>query len=331
MATICLKVDVDTLRGTLEGVPRLVELFRREGVGATFLFSMGPDHTGRAIKRVFRPGFLAKVRRTSVRSNYGLKTLLYGTLIPGPDIGKRAADPMRAARDAGFECGIHCWDHVGWQDGVMHKTAAWTRSQMDRAHERFAQVFGEPAQTWGAAGWQMSVEALRHQGTLGYRYASDVRVDVAQLDNRDEAIAFWPLAKAEALPVPQLTGTLPTLDELLGLDGCTVDNVHERLLRLTSVPRDHVFTLHAELEGMALLPVMQRLLDGWRDQGYALTSTGRYFETVNVQTLPYCELDWSEITGRSGTLIKQGRPYLERMSAPGVRIGPSRESALGLA
>ena len=61
---LALKVDVDTLRGTREGVPALVEIFRKHGVGATFLFSVGPDHTGRAIKRVFRPGFVGKVRRT---------------------------------------------------------------------------------------------------------------------------------------------------------------------------------------------------------------------------------------------------------------------------
>ena len=53
---LALKIDVDTLRGTREGVPNLVELLRRHRVGATFLFSVGPDHTGRAIKRVFRPG-----------------------------------------------------------------------------------------------------------------------------------------------------------------------------------------------------------------------------------------------------------------------------------
>jgi peptidoglycan/xylan/chitin deacetylase (PgdA/CDA1 family) len=46
---IGLKVDVATLRGTREGVPALVELFRRHGVGATFLFTLGPDRTGRAI------------------------------------------------------------------------------------------------------------------------------------------------------------------------------------------------------------------------------------------------------------------------------------------
>jgi len=57
---LVLKVDVDTLRGTLEGVPRLVQLFHRRQTDATFLFSLGPDHTGRAIKRVFRRGFLAR-------------------------------------------------------------------------------------------------------------------------------------------------------------------------------------------------------------------------------------------------------------------------------
>ena len=93
---LALKIDVDTLRGTREGVPNLVPLLKKYGAGATFLFSLGPDHTGRAIKRVFRPGFFGKVRRTSVVRHYGLKTLLYGTVLPGPDIGRRAREVMRA-------------------------------------------------------------------------------------------------------------------------------------------------------------------------------------------------------------------------------------------
>jgi peptidoglycan/xylan/chitin deacetylase (PgdA/CDA1 family) len=112
VSRLALKVDVDTLRGTREGVPGLVELFRRHGVSATFLFSLGPDHTGRAIKRVFRPGFIGKVKRTSVVRHYGMRTLMYGTVLPGPDIGRRGGDVMRAVRDVGHETGIHCWDHV---------------------------------------------------------------------------------------------------------------------------------------------------------------------------------------------------------------------------
>src|SRR5665647_3682757 len=120
---LALKIDVDTYRGTREGVPRLVEVLQRYNAQATFFFSLGPDHTGRAIKRVFRPGFLGKVSRTSVVEHYGIKTLLYGTLLPSPDIGKKCADIMRGVRDAGFEVGIHCFDHIRWQDYVADKDA----------------------------------------------------------------------------------------------------------------------------------------------------------------------------------------------------------------
>ena len=87
MKQLALKIDVDTLRGTLEGVPALVSVLQKHAAQATFLFSLGPDNTGRALRRIFRPGFLKKVFRTNVAGNYGLKTLMYGTLIPGPDIG----------------------------------------------------------------------------------------------------------------------------------------------------------------------------------------------------------------------------------------------------
>ena len=70
---LALKIDVDTDRGTRVGVPNLVQDLRAAGVPATFLFSLGPDQTGRAITRVFRPGFLKKVGRTSVVQLYGVR------------------------------------------------------------------------------------------------------------------------------------------------------------------------------------------------------------------------------------------------------------------
>ena len=172
---LALKIDVDTLRGTREGVPALVALLRKHEVTATFLFSLGPDHTGRAIKRIFLPGFIGKVRRTSVVRHYGIKTLLYGTVLPGPDIGRRAADVMRGVRDAGHETGVHCWDHVRWQDGVMHADARWTWEEMRRACDRYTDIFGDRPRTHGAAGWQMSIHALRFTQRLGFDYCSDGR------------------------------------------------------------------------------------------------------------------------------------------------------------
>src|SRR5579871_4516429 len=151
MARIALKIDVDTDRGTAEGVPRLATLFERLDVRATFLFSLGPDQTGRAIKRAFRPGFLGKVRRTSVLRHYGLRTLLYGTLLPAPHIGRRRAALMRAIAAAGFEVGVHTYNHIRWQDGVARADREWTRRELQLACDQFAQIFGHRPRLHGAA------------------------------------------------------------------------------------------------------------------------------------------------------------------------------------
>jgi len=299
---LALKIDVDTYRGTLKGVPRLVDLLRRFEAQATFLFSLGPDHTGRAIKRAFRPDFLKKVSRTSVLSHYGVKTLMYGTLLPGPDIGRSCADVLKSVRDAGYEVGIHCWDHVKWQDGVQHASPAWTEGEMGRACDRFSEIFGMAAKTHGAAGWQMNAHALRLTQRLGFDYASDTR----------GSHPFMPVCDAEVIACPQLPTTLPTLDELIGRFGVSAENVHEILLKLTreSPQHGHVFTLHAELEGMKLYPVLERLLQGWRDQGYELTSTRTIYDGLDLQKLPRHEVIRGELPGRSGTLMLQGEEFL---------------------
>src|SRR5579871_6897062 len=170
-ACIGLKVDVDTLRGTREGVPRLAALLKKHGVGATFYFSVGPDHTGRAIRRVFRRGFASKVARTSVVKHYGVKTLLYGVLLPGPDIGREAGGEMRAVRDLGFEVGLHTYDHVRWQDHVADADDGWTRAEFEKGLHAFERVFGERPRSHAAAGWQINAHGLELEQEHALDYA----------------------------------------------------------------------------------------------------------------------------------------------------------------
>lgn len=298
MKTIVLKADVDTYRGTKEGVPRLLRLFQSRGVNATFLFSLGPDHTGRALKRVFRPGFMKKVSRTSVLEHYGLKTLLYGTLLPGPDIGRSLADILRMTEAGGFETGIHCWDHIRWQDGVSGANPEWTRRQLRLAADRFREIFGHPAITHGAAGWQMNAAAYREEQEMGLQYASDVR----------GTAPFRPVVDGQALGCIQLPTTLPTLDEVLGTGDLVPDNVHRHLIAATGEEREfgHVYTLHAELEGMRLLPAMERMLDAWQAMGYRILSLGELYRSLDPDRLPRHRIAIGEVPGRSGLLSIQG-------------------------
>jgi peptidoglycan/xylan/chitin deacetylase (PgdA/CDA1 family) len=209
---------------------------------------------------------------------------------------------MREARDAGFETGIHSWDHVRWQDRVARADGAWTEREMRRAAERFQDVFGAPAHAHGAAGWQMNVHALRLTQRLGFAYSSDTR----------GTCPFIPVYRAEIVACPQIPTTLPTLDELIGLDGVDRGNVAEHLLRLTASPPEtgHVYTLHAELEGGKLAPAFERLLSGWRAQGYELVALRDIADGLDTKRLPRHEMATGEIPGRSGTVAIQGREFL---------------------
>jgi peptidoglycan/xylan/chitin deacetylase (PgdA/CDA1 family) len=299
---IALKVDVDTLRGTLEGTPALLDLFKRLGISATLLFSLGPDHTGRAMKRVFRPGFFAKVQRTSVVEHYGIRTLLYGTLLPGPDIGVHGRAVMQRARDEGHEVGIHTWDHVLWQDYVARKDEAWTRHQMHLAYQRFEKIFGSQPVTHGAAGWQMNEAALQQLDDWHMRYASDGRVSGEEVGPYRVA-----LQNGRKLQCVQLPTTLPTFDELIGVDDMDAMAAAKAILRSTTKPaRDHVFTLHSELEGARLKPAFEALLSGWLEQGYRLGSLGDQFNKLDLGKLPWRRFGFGSIPGRSGELMLEG-------------------------
>jgi undecaprenyl phosphate-alpha-L-ara4FN deformylase len=299
---LALKIDVNTYRGTRDGVPRLIDILKAHGAGATFLFTLGPDRSGRAISHLFHPGVFSRAWRNQIVRSYGLRTLFYGTLLPAPDIGAECAGIMRGARDAGFEVGIRAYERVLWQQRAAGADAEWTRRQMDLACARFVEIFGAPARVHGAAGWQMNRYAYRLTQRLGFNYCSDTR----------GSGPFIPIYQAEIIACPQLPTTLPTLDELIGRDGVTSANAAERLLQLTREPSQtgHVYTAQAEFEGKRLAPVFEKLLEGWQAQGYELASLHDYLESLATRELPPHEIAAGPVPGRTGALALQGREFL---------------------
>src|SRR5947208_2137867 len=110
---IAVKIDIDTRIGTVQGIPRLLEIFGESKVRASFYAVFGPDNSGKAIRRVFtRKGFVGKMARTNPLKIYGLKTLLYGTLLPAPLTGLGHPELIRTILSAGHELGLHAYDHV---------------------------------------------------------------------------------------------------------------------------------------------------------------------------------------------------------------------------
>ncbi len=74
-------------------------------------------------------------------ATYGLRTLLNGVLWPGPHIGRRNEAILRAARDRGHEVGIHCYDHIRWQDGLARMSRAEVYAEFDKARREFERIY----------------------------------------------------------------------------------------------------------------------------------------------------------------------------------------------
>jgi len=94
---IALKVDVCNHRALHAGLPALLRTLDRAGARASIFVAFGPDNSGKAIRRIFRRGFLSKMLRTRAPRMYGVRTLLSGTLLPAPNVGESAAALLRAA------------------------------------------------------------------------------------------------------------------------------------------------------------------------------------------------------------------------------------------
>jgi len=294
---LAIKIDVDTDRGTRIGVPNLLNLFDEFRIKATFLFSLGPDNTGRAIKRIFRPGFLSKVSRTSVVSTYGLRTLLNGVLVPGPHVGRRNEGVMRLARDRGHEVGIHCYDHIRWQDGLAKMTRDEVYEEFGKARKEFERIFGEPAKTGGAAGWQANSFSLAAYDDARLLYASDAR----------GTSPFFPRSGNVVYRTPQIPTTLPTLDELLGRPEYPEHRIVDHYLSLLLPETLNTLTIHAELEGMKQIALFRTFLEQIRSRGIRVVTLEDYARDLiqDPSAIPVCDLVSGTVDGRSGTLAVQ--------------------------
>ena len=116
--TVALRIDVDTFRGTRDGLPRLLSALQRRGVRATWFVTLGPDNMGRHVRRMLKPSFALKMLRSGAPNLYGWDIAFRGTLWPGTVISEHLADTLRLPDRAGHEVVLHAWDHHRWQVGA---------------------------------------------------------------------------------------------------------------------------------------------------------------------------------------------------------------------
>ena len=295
-----LRVDVDTFRGTRDGVPGLLALLRKHAIHATFFFSVGPDNMGRHLWRLLKPAFLLKMLRSNAASLYGWDILLRGTLWPGPEIGVRLGHVIRDTAADGHEVGLHAWDHHRWQMHMETMDDDAIRNDIRVGVERLTDILGEAPRCSAVAGWKADRRVLLQKNRFPFVYNSDCR----------GSGMFRPLIDGVEC-APQVPVTLPTYDELIGGEGIDNHSYNAHLLQLIETNRQqgllNVLTVHAEVEGIVCAGLFDAFLTAAQQQGIRFVPLHQLLPG-DIASLPAGSVVEAPLPGREGRVCWQAGP-----------------------
>jgi len=121
---------------------------------------------------------------------------------------------------------------------------------------------------------------------------------------------FFPRFGSGVSPLLEIPTTLPTLDELLGFNGCTAKEFFSLILSRLKNSDHQVLTIHAEMEGGPFQEAFADFLDRCQEQGvtfFRLVDWAREL-SARPQNIPSAPVFQGRLPGRAGTVSRQGTP-----------------------
>jgi peptidoglycan/xylan/chitin deacetylase (PgdA/CDA1 family) len=281
-----------------KGVPVLLELFKKYNINASFFVPMGKDDTGWTIKRVFkRKGFLKNTGRVGVVNTYGIKTLLYGLLLPGPEIARKNINLLHKIMDEGHELGIHGYDHVYWHDHIKHLNKEKTEEVLRKAFDVYRDITKKNPKSFAAPGWMINTHSLRFFEENNFVYTSNAR----------GVSPFYPEMGNESFRILEIPTTLPTLDEVVGIEGNEITSLSEFYLNtLTTTSGLNILTIHTELEGNKWSALLEIFIKKSLELGFTYKRIiDIATELKNYDDIPVCKSVYGYTKGRTGEVSLQ--------------------------
>jgi peptidoglycan/xylan/chitin deacetylase (PgdA/CDA1 family) len=162
-----IRVDIDTVKGLVDGVPALLDILEEFGVRATFFASVGTDTAARAIFFSPRP---RRHKAINPIRKFGLWKLMRS--LWGLDFQSHGGE-FRKIERGGHEIQLHCFNHLDWIRKIVGADRPEARVMIERGIEGFQKIFGRRPTAFASPGFLVTEAVLDAEEQLGFAYASD--------------------------------------------------------------------------------------------------------------------------------------------------------------
>jgi len=225
-----LRVDVDTVRGLVDGISPIVDLCDELGIKATFFVTVGVDTAARAF--LDRPR-ISRHRSISPLKKYGIREIL-GSL-KGLSFAKHG-ERMRALEKKGHEVQLHCYDHVEWVKRIRAASPDEAEEMIRRGLRAFEGILGRRPAAFASPAFLVTDAVLEAEDKLGFLYASDYALD-------EGSAPFTPAGRS----VLQIPVNAPLIEDLVA-EGNSDDEILRRTVTLVRRNPITVMYIHASYE-----------------------------------------------------------------------------------
>jgi undecaprenyl phosphate-alpha-L-ara4FN deformylase len=262
------------------GVPRLLSVLAHFGMQATFYLSMGPDASGRAVLQLLKnPRFLRKMLKTNAGRLYGMKTALYGTLLPSPMIALSFPERVQQILSAGHEVEFHAWDHRRWQDELRARPSDWIEDWFEKGVTAYRKLVKKEPLSFGAPAWLIDDRVLEIAGRYPFQYLSCTR--------------------AKKPFIHQISGLIEIPSDLPCFEETGVPGGVSKILEMIEYGRLHVLPVHAEVEGGIWESYFVELCERVRRMDVEVLPLSRIGALLRFEPLPVRKYRLELLPGRS--------------------------------
>ena len=237
--SLSISIHVDGYYGLVDGVPRLLDLFDKYGIKATFFVNMGREASIFQLLK-YRDKNNTNKSDSKIASRYTRLQMLKIAFLSRP-LGHAHPKILRDIKKRGHEVEPHCWSHLLWHrnfENINHL------AEIQKMKKGYFGIFGEDPKGFVPPTWKYNKKVIDCLKKEGFSYIS-VKGPGKRV-TKEEGLKVIPLSFSQ------------NIEELLneGKTDSEILEIYDKELKKSYV---HLY-FHADYEGIRGLKIFEEFL-----------------------------------------------------------------------